>query len=218
MPPSVPISLENSVDPGGSNSDAFGDGGGGGGRRRRGSRDRVEADGWAWAFARSGVTSGGGGFTSGGGVGDGGGGGSAHAEAEPRAEDWAWAFADSIDGVEVSGDGEENAPKSKTKKRFLPASQTHEWKTVEGGFQRLGFACTLGLAALVVTSILWMVSVPWVAWCLLRWARPAVSASRSSLAMINSHTCQLVSPYMVVRGRFYYVWIEALLFHGVCRL
>lgn len=48
---------------------------------------------------------------------------------------------------------------------------------MEGAFQRLGFACTLGLAALVVTIILWTVSVPWVAWCLLRWVRPAVSVS-----------------------------------------
>lgn len=76
----------------------------------------------------------------------------------------------------ASDGGAENVTANEmAKRRFLPASQTHEWRTIEGVFQRLGFACTLGLAALVATTILWTVSVPWVAWCLLRCVRPAVS-------------------------------------------
>ncbi|CBN74318.1 Ankyrin Repeat Transient Receptor Potential Channel [Ectocarpus siliculosus] len=49
-----------------------------------------------------------------------------------------------------------------------PFSTTHQWKTLEGGLQRLEFAFTFGVAAVGLSTILWIVSVPWVAWCLHR--------------------------------------------------
>ncbi|CAM9154356.1 unnamed protein product [Ectocarpus fasciculatus] len=55
----------------------------------------------------------------------------------------------------------------------MACSQTHEWRTFEGGLQRVAFAFTLGAAAIVMSAILWTLSVPWVAWCLLRMAHPA---------------------------------------------
>lgn len=200
--PRSPHSTRSSAPSEGVNNSSAIDGGGGGSRRRRSSRgsgDTAEPDYWKWFCARGGppATSdgsvgggdGGGGRDGGGGGGGGGVGGGVnrcgHAEVERRAEDWAGAFAER--GVEVSHDGvEENEPKSTAKKPFLAASQTHEWKTFEGCFQRLGFACTLGLAALVLTIILWTVSMPWVAWCLLRCVRPAVSTFQVALA-IPSH-------------------------------
>lgn len=61
-------------------------------------------------------------------------------------------------------------------KDMLPASATHKWETFEGSLQRWAFAWTLGIAAVVMSAILWILSVPWVAWCLLRCVRPVVSA------------------------------------------
>eukprot|EP00903_Cladosiphon_okamuranus_P014652 g13586.t1 len=57
-------------------------------------------------------------------------------------------------------------------KKWGPASNTHKWKTFEGSLQRRAFAWTLGAAAVVLSAVLWILSVPWVAWCLLRVVRP----------------------------------------------
>lgn len=65
------------------------------------------------------------------------------------------------------------------KHSFKPVSQTHEWKTISAGLQRFGFAVTFGASAVVVFAILWVLSVPWVAWCLLR-DNPVVSASHTT--------------------------------------
>ncbi|CAM9206508.1 unnamed protein product [Ectocarpus fasciculatus] len=56
-------------------------------------------------------------------------------------------------------------------KMLSPFSTTHQWKTLEGGLQRLEFAFTFGVATVGLSAILWIVSVPWVAWCLHRLVR-----------------------------------------------
>ncbi|CBN74319.1 Transient Receptor Potential Channel. Partial sequence [Ectocarpus siliculosus] len=64
---------------------------------------------------------------------------------------------------------------------FIAWTQTHEWRTFEGGVQRVLFAFTFGAAAIVMSAILWTLSVPWVAWCLLRLAHPVVEKRAENL-------------------------------------
>ncbi|CAB1107646.1 unnamed protein product [Ectocarpus sp. CCAP 1310/34] len=51
-------------------------------------------------------------------------------------------------------------------KMLKPFSTSHQRKTLEGGLQRLEFAFTFGVAAVGLSAILWIVSVPWVDSCL----------------------------------------------------
>lgn len=60
-------------------------------------------------------------------------------------------------------------------KNLPPFSTTPKWKAFEGFLQRLAFAMTMGTGVLVMFIMLWVLSVPWVAWCLLRVVHPAVS-------------------------------------------
>lgn len=53
--------------------------------------------------------------------------------------------------------------------KFIPATSTYAWFTFEGFIQRGAFALTMGLAAVALSSLLWVISLPWVAWSLLRW-------------------------------------------------
>eukprot|EP00752_Nemacystus_decipiens_P011859 g10519.t1 len=55
---------------------------------------------------------------------------------------------------------------------FPPFSSRPQWKAIDGFLQRLAFAATMGVAAVVVSAILWALSLPWVAWCILRLMRP----------------------------------------------
>ncbi|CAM9807163.1 unnamed protein product [Ectocarpus sp. 6 AP-2014] len=64
---------------------------------------------------------------------------------------------------------------------FIAWTQTHQWRTFEGGVQRVLFAFTFGAAAIVMSAILWTLSVPWVAWCLLRFAHPVVEKRAETL-------------------------------------
>lgn len=57
----------------------------------------------------------------------------------------------------------------------VPFSMSYVWLTIEGGIQKLLFASTMGLTAVALSALLWVVSTPWIAWRLLRWAYPAVS-------------------------------------------
>ncbi|CAM9397930.1 unnamed protein product [Ectocarpus fasciculatus] len=104
-----------------------------------------------------------------GGDGDGGGGGGGGREndaAEGEAE---------RDRGYIGGGGPGDCPHAGTKDdEFKACTQTHEWRTFEGGVQRLLFAFTFGVAAIAMSAILWTLSVPWVAWCLLRLAHPVV--------------------------------------------
>lgn len=78
--------------------------------------------------------------------------------------------------------------------KFIPITSTSEWSTFEGFLQRLTFALTMGLAAVALSALLWIVSLPWVAWSLLswfhRWDRPPVrhevSANKSVRMIIQS--------------------------------
>lgn len=72
-------------------------------------------------------------------------------------------------------------------KMMKPFSTTHQWKTLEGGLQRFEFAFTFGVAAVGLSAILWIVSVPWVAWCLHRLIRPAVSVFRLEMGFCRAH-------------------------------
>lgn len=75
-------------------------------------------------------------------------------------------------------DGTFTGPRGATEpKKWKPASQTRTWETLDGGIQSLVFACTFGAAAVVVFSILWIVSVPWITWCLFRRNHQPVSTS-----------------------------------------
>ncbi|CAM9237184.1 unnamed protein product [Ectocarpus sp. 12 AP-2014] len=91
---------------------------------------------------------------------------------------WSWGWAWAVEG-EAERDrghvrGGDCPETGRTKAAVFKAwSQTHEWKVLEGGLQRVVFAFTFGAASLVVSAILWTLSVPWVAWCLLRMAHPA---------------------------------------------
>lgn len=60
-------------------------------------------------------------------------------------------------------------------RELLPFSATSKWKQFDDYLQELAFALTLGGTAVVLSTILWASSVPWVAWCLLRSVRPPVS-------------------------------------------
>ena len=56
-----------------------------------------------------------------------------------------------------------------------PFSKSYLWLTIKGGRDRLIFAFTMGLASVIMSMILWIVSTPWIAWRILRWFHPAVS-------------------------------------------
>lgn len=62
--------------------------------------------------------------------------------------------------------------------KFKPVTSTYEWFTFEGSLQRLAFALTMGLTAVAFSTLLWIISLPWVAWSLLcwffRWEHPPV--------------------------------------------
>ncbi|CAN0416249.1 unnamed protein product [Ascophyllum nodosum] len=53
--------------------------------------------------------------------------------------------------------------------KFTPATSTYGWFTFEGFLQRGAFALTMGVAALALSALLWIISLPWVAWSLFRW-------------------------------------------------
>ncbi|CAM9923666.1 unnamed protein product, partial [Scytosiphon promiscuus] len=52
-----------------------------------------------------------------------------------------------------------------------PCSKTDRWKAVDELLQTLVFACTMGAGALALLIVLWLLSIPWIAWCLLRGVR-----------------------------------------------
>eukprot|EP00903_Cladosiphon_okamuranus_P014650 g13585.t1 len=62
-------------------------------------------------------------------------------------------------------------------KDLPPISARPQWKAIDGLLQKLAFAATMGIAALPVSDILWVLCIchgsPWVAWCILRLMRPA---------------------------------------------
>ncbi|CAM9266991.1 unnamed protein product [Ectocarpus sp. 4 AP-2014] len=74
----------------------------------------------------------------------------------------------------IGGGSPGDCPITGTNDEFIAWTQTHEWRAFEGGVQRFLFAFTFGSAAIVMSAILWTLSVPWVAWCLLRLAHPVV--------------------------------------------
>lgn len=57
---------------------------------------------------------------------------------------------------------------------FPTFSSTTRWRSIEGAINRLIFACTMGVVAVVLLSVLWVVSLPWIAWRIFRWRFPRV--------------------------------------------
>eukprot|EP00903_Cladosiphon_okamuranus_P019883 g18275.t1 len=52
---------------------------------------------------------------------------------------------------------------------YDPFTSSILWYTLEGLMQRLMFALTMGVAALLLSALLWMLSLPLVAWNIVRW-------------------------------------------------
>lgn len=51
----------------------------------------------------------------------------------------------------------------------MPITATHGWHTFDGTLQRLFFVLTMGLVAVGLNALLWVLSLPWVAWRLICW-------------------------------------------------
>eukprot|EP00752_Nemacystus_decipiens_P009021 g8052.t1 len=52
---------------------------------------------------------------------------------------------------------------------YKPFTSSFLWYTMEGLMQRVLFALTMGVAALLLSALLWTVSLPFVAWNIIRW-------------------------------------------------
>lgn len=52
---------------------------------------------------------------------------------------------------------------------FKPITSMYWWHTFDGVMQRFAFAFTMGSAAVVLNALLWLLSMPWIAWRLVRW-------------------------------------------------
>lgn len=59
-------------------------------------------------------------------------------------------------------------------KAFAPVTSTYAWFTLVGFLQRLTFAGTMGVVAVAMSGVLWIISLPWVAWSLVRWVVPSL--------------------------------------------
>lgn len=55
-----------------------------------------------------------------------------------------------------------------------PASMSFNWHTIEETGNRLLFSLTMGIASLVMLVGLWIISVPWISWRIVRWVFPPV--------------------------------------------
>ncbi|CAB1096081.1 unnamed protein product [Ectocarpus sp. CCAP 1310/34] len=55
------------------------------------------------------------------------------------------------------------------KESFAPITYTYGWHTFDGMLQRLLFASTMGLVAVTLNALLWVLSLPWVAWRIVCW-------------------------------------------------
>ncbi|CAM9885508.1 unnamed protein product [Ectocarpus fasciculatus] len=53
--------------------------------------------------------------------------------------------------------------------KFVPITSTYGWHTFDGMLQRLLFAFTMGLVAVALNALLWVLSLPWVVWRLVSW-------------------------------------------------
>lgn len=58
-----------------------------------------------------------------------------------------------------------------------PITATYRYRTVDGAVQRLFFAGTMGLVAVIISSILWVMSIPWVGWKILCWMQEPKTVS-----------------------------------------
>lgn len=52
---------------------------------------------------------------------------------------------------------------------FVPITATYGWHTFDGTLQRIFFVLTMGLVAVGLNALLWVLSLPWVAWRLVCW-------------------------------------------------
>eukprot|EP00752_Nemacystus_decipiens_P006636 g5966.t1 len=52
---------------------------------------------------------------------------------------------------------------------FKPITAMYWWRAFDGMVQRFAFAFTMGLAAVALNALLWVLSMPWIAWKIVRW-------------------------------------------------
>ena len=66
---------------------------------------------------------------------------------------------------------EESTPEESTLwwSEFKPVTAMYWWRTFDGTMQRVAFACTMGSTAVVLNALLWLLSMPWIAWKLFKW-------------------------------------------------
>ncbi|CAM9548053.1 unnamed protein product, partial [Ectocarpus fasciculatus] len=101
------------------------------------------------------------------------------------------------------------------KENFAPITSTYGWHTFDGTLQRLLFASTMGLVAVALHALLWVLSLPWVAWRLVCWV---------SYEFGENGDDDEVEPFMSVklrgkRGKFRaFAWVFGAIIACVCAL
>lgn len=79
---------------------------------------------------------------------------------------------------------------------YEPFTSSFFWYTMEGFLQRVMFALTMGVAAVMFSALLWTVSLPLVAWNVVRWVASKVGAGWSGVNTQRGRTrpwCSTVS-------------------------
>lgn len=66
---------------------------------------------------------------------------------------------------------------------FSPITSKHQWHTFDGMMQRFAFAFSMGLAAVALNAMLWVVSLPWMTWKFVSWVLSKVRASHRNLVL-----------------------------------
>lgn len=86
--------------------------------------------------------------------------------------------------------------------RFHPSS--YEWYTFDGCIQRICFAFTMGLVAVALSSVLWLVSIPWISRDLHQWGSEAIgeASGDSVVAQVAVSLC-IASGMLAVRFAMY---------------
>ena len=74
---------------------------------------------------------------------------------------------------------------------FVPITCTYGWLVINGAMQRFAFASTMGLAAVALNGLLWLLSLPWIAWGLLRLKVSEVRARAVNEATATCVVCLL---------------------------
>lgn len=63
-----------------------------------------------------------------------------------------------------------------------PFSETYLWDVWMKAAHRAIFAAIIGTIAVAASTVLWIVSSPWVAWCIISWRFPVVRHQFTTLS------------------------------------